>query len=106
MAELPNDVADAFQQGQFAVRRTAGAFNGVWSDLGTETTVIRDAKSDGGVIGLTRKESALLRWTLTRGILGEYARATKMYSGQYSSEHYTHEQEQPSAMRDPLPGTD
>ena len=60
MTQLPEDISQAFDQGQFAIRKTDGAFNGIWSDMGTETTVIRDAKSDGGVVGLTRKESALL----------------------------------------------
>ena len=41
--------------------------------MGVEKTVIRDAKSDGGIIGITRKPAAMLRWTLTRHRMGEYA---------------------------------
>ena len=40
--------------------------------MGVEKTVIRDSKSEGGIIGLTLKKSALIRWTLTRHIMGEY----------------------------------
>ena len=62
-------------------------------------TVIRDAKSSGGIVGLTRKESALLRWIITRQSLGEYATATHSRSGIHPSEASGHEQTQPSAMK-------
>jgi hypothetical protein len=36
MTHLPEDVQKSFQDGQFTIRRTAGSFNGIWSDMGTE----------------------------------------------------------------------
>ena len=74
MTQLLQDVHNSFQDVHFTIRRTVGSFNGILSDMGTESTVINNAKRDGGIIGLTRNESALLRWTLTHGMLGEYAR--------------------------------
>ena len=54
---------------------SAGYFNGIWSDMAVESTIIRDAKGTGGVVGLTRKEPALVRWMLTRHHLAEYSSA-------------------------------
>lgn len=100
MARLPSEVAEAFSSGEFAVRHTAAAFNGIWSDLGTETTVIRDAKGDGGIIGLTRRQGALTRWLLTRHILGQYRTAMDERSGQSSGNNISaHEQTLPAAMK-------
>ena len=58
MLQLPDYAEDAFMRGNFSVRRARGKFNGIWSDMGTETTAIRDAKGDSGIIGLTRKQPA------------------------------------------------
>ena len=66
MQEIPSEVKTLFESGQFNVRQSVGRFNGIWSDLGTEKTIIRDTKSESGIVGLTRKKSALTRWTLTR----------------------------------------
>jgi hypothetical protein len=81
MLDVPDDIKTAFDNGQFAVRQTTGGFNGIWSDLGTEKTIIRDAKGESGIIGLTRKKPALVRWTLTRHLLCTYARAMRDRSG-------------------------
>ena len=73
MTELPEEITDAFTDGEFTVRQTEGRFKGVWwSEMGTEKTIIKDAKSESGIIGLTRKKPALVRWTLTRHLLGAY----------------------------------
>lgn len=100
MLELPDSVQSAFKEGQFTVKNSSGRFNGLWSDMGTETTVIRDAKGDGGIIGLTRKEGAMARWSLTRHLLGEIAYAVRERSGiRVPCNPSTHEQAQPSKMK-------
>ncbi len=66
--------------------------------MATECTVICDAKSDGGIIGLTRKEPALLRWTLNQHVLGEYRYAMRDRSGQNATKSSSHEQTLPAAM--------
>ena len=81
MVDLPEDVHDAFKSGEFAVHQNPGSFNGIWSDMGVEKTVIKDSKSNGGIVGLTRKKPALIRWTLTRHIMSEYAKAMSERSG-------------------------
>ena len=100
--DKPPRVCINFEAGHFPVRHTAGQFKGSWSDMGTETTVIRDAKSDGGVIGLTRKKAALVRWSLTRHLIGEYDVALKERTSSTQSQKSCsnmHEQTQPAFMK-------
>jgi hypothetical protein len=47
----------------------------VATDQALEQTVNRDGKSKGGVIGLTRRKTALTRWLTTRHITAEYVEA-------------------------------
>ena len=99
MLELPDEVKTAFDNGQFSVRQTTGRFNGICSDMGTEKTIIRDAKGDSGIVGLTRKKPALVRWTLTRHLLSAYAKSMKERSGVGSkSQPPIHEQLSPASM--------
>ena len=58
---LPPDVQAAFESGQFAICQKPGKFNGIWSDMATEKTVIRDSKGRGGIVGITRQKAALIR---------------------------------------------
>ena len=98
LTSLPEPVSEAFLEGQFAVRQTPGGFKGIWSDMGVETSIIRDSKGDSGIIGLTRRGTTVLRWTCTRHILGQYARRMEIRSGQKSSTSKPHEQSMPSML--------
>ena len=70
---LPQDVKAAFMSGEFSVHRRMGTFNGIWSDLGVETTVIKDSKSRGsGIFGKTHTETTRVRWCLTNLLLGQF----------------------------------
>ena len=65
MLNLPSEVESRFNAGFFAIRQKGGSFNGVWSEMATEKTITKDSKSNGGIVGLTRKKSALIRWNIT-----------------------------------------
>ncbi|KAG1698813.1 hypothetical protein GQR58_005642 [Nymphon striatum] len=52
-------------------------FNCVPTDQALEQTINREAKTQGGIIGFTRRKGALLRWLLTRHVTGEYSEAFK-----------------------------
>ena len=98
MLELPPDVLAAFEAGEFAIQQTSGRFNAIWSDMATECSVIRDAKGQSGIIGITRKDPAVVRWTSTRHLMAEYSNTMRARSGQSSSSDRVHEQSHPSAM--------
>ena len=75
MLNFPHEVQSAFETGDIVVREIPGCFNGIWSNMGTEKTIIKDSKSSSGIVGLTRKKPALIRWMLMRHIMSEYAKA-------------------------------
>jgi hypothetical protein len=59
--------------GGFVVKRSERTFNCVPTDQALEQSINREAKSQGGVIGYTRRKGALVRWLVTRHITAEYA---------------------------------
>ena len=99
MLNLPGDIKAAFDRGEFAVRETPGSFNGVWSDLGTEKTIVRDAKGDSGIVGLTRKKAALIRWVICRHLLSAYSKTMADRSGLRHTDTTVHPQLSSSSMK-------
>ena len=74
----PVEINSAFLRGEFAIRRTAGTFNGIWSDMNaTEKTVIKYFKGCGGMVGITRQKYSLVRWSLTKHMFGHQSLVLK-----------------------------
>jgi hypothetical protein len=44
MLNIPNEVKLAFDSGEFAIHQKTGTFNGIWSDMATEKTIIKESK--------------------------------------------------------------
>jgi hypothetical protein len=65
MPNLPSEVESRFKAGIIAIRQKVGSFNGVWSGMATEKAIIKHSKRNGGIVGLTRKKYALIRWNIT-----------------------------------------
>ena len=42
MINLPDDIQEEFMSGKFAIKQRVGVFNGKWSDIATEKTIIKD----------------------------------------------------------------
>ena len=99
MLNLPGDVKAAFDRGEFAVKQTSGSYKGVWSDLGTETTIVYDAKEDSGIVGLTRKKAALILWVICRHLLSAYIKSMADRSGLRCTETTAHAQLSPPSMK-------
>ena len=74
--QIPEDVEQAFMEGQFNAKLTDGLFNDVWMDYALETTENKTLKGTGGIIGLTLRGQALSRWFLARPV-------TTLYSTNY-----------------------
>ena len=49
--------------------------------MGTEKTVIRDAKGNSGIVAFIRKNPILIRWSLIRLIMSYYATVIRERSG-------------------------
>ena len=99
MMKLPVEVQSAFFRGEFAIRQTNGPFKGIWSDMATEKTVIRDSKGRSGIVGITQKKSALIRWSLTRHVLGHLSTEMRNRSGEDSCQSSSHEETKSAALK-------
>ena len=87
LVDLPEELEAKFEAGEFTFRICPNAsFNGIWTDMAVEKTVIRDSKSDSGIVGVTRRKGALLRWYLSRHIMGNYSEVVKHRAGLIHSE--------------------
>ena len=67
--------------------------------MAAEKTVIKNAKGDCGIVGLTRKKPTLIRWTLMRHIAAQYSAALKERSGITSADNSVHQQEKAASMK-------
>ena len=99
MSQISLDIQTAFEDGEFSFTEIPGSFNGIWSDMVTEKTVIKNAKGDCGIVGLTRKKPALIRWTLTHHIAAQYSAAMKARSGITSADNSVHQEEKAASMK-------
>lgn len=64
MRKLPTELINAFEQGQFSVKRKSGKFNSVATDHALEQSLIRSSKVQGGLIGMTSNQNAMQKWCL------------------------------------------
>ena len=69
------EVSVEFEKGNFVVRTKLAHFKGQSVDLSQEH-VIKMCKVSGGIIGITRNESALNRWCLTASAMCKMAQKT------------------------------
>ncbi|CAC5426769.1 unnamed protein product [Mytilus coruscus] len=100
MFNLPPDVLPAFESGDFSIQQKPSAFNGIWSDMATEKTVIKDSKRCGGIVNITRQKPALIRWSLTRHILADFSSEMRKRSGFTAvADQLSHEEAKPTSMR-------
>jgi hypothetical protein len=93
MLELPAEIKSVFEKGEFSISQTSGSFNGIWSDMGTEKTIIKGSKGSGGIVGITNQKSAFVRWTLTRHFLASFISAMNDRTRIKSTSNTSHEEE-------------
>jgi hypothetical protein len=67
--------------------------------MATEKTIIKDSKSNGGIVGLTRKKYALIRSNITRHIVGHFSAAMKVRSGLVTADDETHDENRSASMK-------
>ena len=94
------EVVSKFKSGNFAIRQKPSAFNGIWSDMATEKNVIKDSKGYGGIVNITRKKSALIRWSLTCHVLADVSAEMRQRSG-FSAlvDKMMHEESKPTCLK-------
>ena len=49
--------------------------------MATEKTIVRDSKGHGGIKGLTTQKTGMIRWNLTRHIVGQISAEMRLRAG-------------------------
>ena len=91
MMQLPKPVLDEFQQGNFVVNRSQRKINQVDVDHGQEW-LIRAGKTGGGIIVITKTNSALSRWTLSFNLRSSIVMAAQTMYGQSNQDSLMHDE--------------
>lgn len=81
MCRFPNEVREEFLAVHFSIKFSPSPFRALWTDMNVERSVIKDTKSNSGIIGFTRKDSTVLRWTTMQNTLGVYSSTMQARSG-------------------------
>ena len=90
MRRLPPVIQEHFEDGNFVSTLSNGSFNKVWPDYVLETTENKALKGAGGVIGLTLRGPALLRWFLARPVTAQYSTDFQAYLGHQETRSEQH----------------
>jgi hypothetical protein len=98
MNSLPQPVLQEFEQGNFVVKRSARKFNQVDVDHGQEW-LIGTGKTGGGIVRITKTNSALSRWALSYNLRSTIAAATHAMFGHYPSDKFVHNESTPSRQK-------
>ena len=71
MEALPANVLEYFMKGAHVMRHRPGLWNGLWSDMFIETTLMRYGHGKAGIIGITLKPETLKTWALSLHVCGK-----------------------------------
>ena len=64
LKNLMPEIFACFLQGDFVIKRKRGSFNAVEVDMALEQSIMRSAKSTGGIIGKTKSQEYVSEWAL------------------------------------------
>ena len=81
LCESHPSVYKEFMKGKHAVSRSTRPFSQVWTDMALEQSVNLDSKTQGGIVGISRKPGALESWFLTSHDRAAITTATKKMCG-------------------------
>ena len=79
--ETHPSILDQFQRGNFATKRTNGAFNMLPPDQVIEQTVNKEQKGPGGIIGISTSIGCVQRWVFSSHIIAEWSQDFKSSIG-------------------------
>ena len=98
MHQLPQEVKQEFEAGNFVVKRSSLRFNQVDPDQSQEWLGCI-GKKGGGIIGITRTNSALSRWALSFSLRSQLAYDTKIVFGLAGHDDHVHNETTKGRMK-------
>lgn len=97
MNQLPEEVKDEFKKGNFVVKESNRRFNQVDPDHSLEW-LNAIGKKGGGIIGITKTNSALVRWALSYNLRASIARKTRTLFMVDHNDNMIHNESTPSRI--------
>lgn len=68
---MPTEVLEPFLRGEHTIHHKDGIFNGIWSDMGIETTYMRYGHGPSGIIGFSTQPETLKVWAYSHHACSE-----------------------------------
>lgn len=96
LSETHSGADELLRQNGFSVSRSDVPSSRNAVDITIEQTINKHAKSDGGIVGFSRNQSAYYRWSVTRHVRADYHQATLELLGMDSQESSSHKSLRPS----------
>ena len=96
---IPAEVEEGLADGMYTANLSGGKFSNVWMDYTLEVTQNKKLKGNGGVIGMTLKESALARWFLSRPIVSKYSAVFHQSIASTKYEQHNHKHHSDTASK-------
>jgi hypothetical protein len=98
MRNLPESVLEEFKKGNFVVKRSARKFNQVDPDQAQEW-LNGTGKRGGGIVGITKTNTALNRWALSYNLRAHIAADTREMLQIYPKDLLSHNESKPARQQ-------
>jgi len=100
MRGLAEEIRQKFQKSLHVCRQSEGYFNGIWSDMMIETTLMKFGSSPGGLVGITLKPNSVTRWAYSFHKLSQMIKDIKELHDTSTSKGKIKEEEKGRIMTD------
>ena len=71
MEKLPTSLLNSFMEGEHVIHLSKGLWNGIWTDMGIETTYMKVGKGPAGLIGNTTNTRSVKIWANSHHLSSE-----------------------------------
>lgn len=100
MSKMPMELLKHFLNREHVMRHQPGIWNGIWSDMMIETTMMRYGHGPNGVIGITFNQKALERWALSMHISSQLQKDLQELESKHNTKQAnTHKEEGKSRIK-------
>ena len=89
-----------FMAGEHVMHHTERLWNGIWSDLYTDSTYMRNGHGPSGIIGATLSKTTLATWALSQNTMGQMSNDVADLDNHREHVVLRHMEEQPIQIND------
>lgn len=99
MESMPDSVKKHFLQGEHVVHLSEGIYNGIWSDMAIESTLMRYGHGPGGIIGVTLKPETVRTWAYSMHACNRIERSLDEMRQRETPSKLQHKEEMPARIK-------